>query len=91
MDEGYIKYDCNWILSDEITPQQVEEINAWRNIMKENGLIGMYENGIGFGNISIRINKNIFLISGSATGGIDQLDETHYALVTDYNISNNSL
>ena len=62
MDEGYIKYDCNWILSDEITHQQIEEINAWRNIMKENGLIGMYENGIGFGNISIRINKNIFLI-----------------------------
>jgi ribulose-5-phosphate 4-epimerase/fuculose-1-phosphate aldolase len=91
MDEGYIKYDCNWILSDEITHQQIEEINTWRKIMKENGLIGMYENGIGFGNISIRINKNIFLISGSATGGIDQLDETHYALVTDYNISNNSL
>ncbi len=91
MDEGYIKYQCNWIISDEIKYQQIEEINAWRNIMRKHGLIGMYENGIGYGNISIRIEKNIFLISGSATGGIEQLDETHYALVTDFNISNNSL
>ena len=38
MDEGYIKYDCNWILSDEITPQQIEEINE-SDIMNEHKYI----------------------------------------------------
>ena len=59
--------------------------------MHEKGLIGMYPDGIGFGNISIRCNENTFLISGTATGGIIDLDNSHYALVTDYNLTTNSL
>jgi len=52
-------------------------------------LIGAYENGIGFGNISQRHQKNQFFISGSATGNFPQLNETHYSLVTDFNIEQN--
>lgn len=91
MDEGYIKYQCNWIKSDNIQPQQIEEINKWRTLLFDEGYIGMYENGIGFGNISIRVDENLFLVSGSATGGIRHLSAEHYALVTDYNISINQL
>jgi L-ribulose-5-phosphate 4-epimerase len=91
MDEGYIKYQCNWIKSDIIQPQQIEEVNKWRTLLFDEGYIGMYENGIGFGNISIRLDENLFLVSGSATGGIRHLSTEHYALVTDYNFSINQL
>ena len=91
MDEGYIKYHCNWIKSDVIQHEQIEEINKWRTILFDEGYIGMYENGIGFGNISIRVDENLFLVSGSATGGIRQLSAAHYALVTDYNFALNQL
>jgi len=91
MDEGYIKYQCNWIKSDAIQPQQIEEINKWRTTLFDEGYIGMYENGIGFGNISIRVNENLFLVSGSATGGIRHLSAADYALVTDYDFALNQL
>ena len=91
MDEGYIKYQCNWIKSDVIHPEQIEEINKWRTLLFDKGYIGIYENGIGFGNISIRLDENLFLVSGSATGGIRLLSAENYALVTDYNFALNQL
>jgi len=91
MDEGYIKFNCKRIPSDEIPLDKVADLNVWRKIMHDKGLIGMYPNGIGFGNISIRCDGDSFLISGSATGGIPDLDTSHYALVTDYNLTSNSL
>ncbi len=91
MDEGYIKYQCNWIKTDFIQPEQIEVINKWRTVLFDEGYIGMYENGIGFGNISIRVDENLFLVSGSATGGIRELTAEHYALVTDYNFALNQL
>jgi ribulose-5-phosphate 4-epimerase/fuculose-1-phosphate aldolase len=91
MDEGYIKFNCKRISSDDIPLDKVADLNVWRKIMHEKGLIGMYPDGIGFGNISIRCDENTFLISGTATGGIIDLDNSHYALVTDYNLTTNSL
>lgn len=91
MDEGYIKYQCNWIQTEIIHPEQIHEINKWRSLLIKKGFIGMYPNGIGFGNISMRIDHNIFMISGSATGGIQELTVDHYALVTDFNLTHNQL
>lgn len=91
MEEGYIKFNCKRIPSDDIPLDKVAALNVWRKIMYDKGLIGMYRDGIGFGNISMRCDENSFLISGSATGGIPDLDKSHYALVTDYNLQRNSL
>ena len=91
MDEGYIKFNCERIPSDDIPLDKVAALNIWRELMYNKGLIGMYPDGIGFGNISIRCNENTFLISGTATGGIADLDKSHYSLVTDYNLQTNSL
>jgi ribulose-5-phosphate 4-epimerase/fuculose-1-phosphate aldolase len=91
MDEGYIKFNCKRIPSDDIPLDKVAMLNIWRKIMYDKGLIGMYPDGIGFGNISIRFYETSFLISGSATGGIRILDKSHYAIVTEYNLANNSL
>jgi ribulose-5-phosphate 4-epimerase/fuculose-1-phosphate aldolase len=90
MDEGYIKFNCNWVKDKPVDKNEISEINKWRKKLYDLGLIGMYDNGIGFGNISIRY-KDTFLITGSATGGIASLNENHYVVVTDYNLSENSL
>jgi ribulose-5-phosphate 4-epimerase/fuculose-1-phosphate aldolase len=91
MDEGYIKFNCTWIPSNDISLDKVAALNVWRNIMYKKGLIGMYPDGIGFGNISVRCDEKTFLISGSATGGLATLNESHYSLVTDYDLSTNSV
>lgn len=92
MNEGYIKFDCRWIEAAPVIFEDFQEINQWRNKLHQLGLIGMYPDKIGFGNISIRDDgTRQFYITGSATGGLDNLTENHYTLVTDYNFSANSL
>lgn len=91
MDEGYIKFNCNWIPSNNIPRDKVAVLNVWREIMYKKGLIGVYPDGVGFGNISMRCNEKSFLISGTATGGLPTLSESHYSLVTNYNLSANSV
>ena len=91
MDEGYIKFNCNWILSNDIPLDKVAELNMWREIMYDKGWIGLYPDGIGFGNISMRCNEKTFLISGTATGGLPILTKSHYSLVTNYNLSTNTV
>jgi len=55
-------------------------------------LIGAYENGVGFGNISMRIKGgNQFIITGSATGEIPELEPGHYVKVNSFNIDNNAV
>jgi len=91
MDEGYIKFNCNWIKTNIIPEDKAVAINVWRDIMYKKGLIGVYDDGIGFGNISARCEDQTFLITGSSTGEFEKLNETHYSLVTNYNLLQNSL
>ncbi|MBN2663611.1 MAG: class II aldolase/adducin family protein [Bacteroidales bacterium] len=90
MDEGYIKFKCNWIKEKSVKKSDIVELNFWRSKFFNLGLIGMYSNGVGFGNISIK-HKDTFIISGSATGGLKELDEQNYSLVTGYDFKNNTL
>jgi L-ribulose-5-phosphate 4-epimerase len=92
MDEGYIKFNCRWIETKPILFKGFKEINQSRDRLYRLGLIGMYSNKIGFGNISMRVgNSQQFYISGSATGGVAVLNEAHYTEVIDYHFETNSL
>ena len=91
MDEGYIKFRCNWIEEDYIHPEQILELNQWRQQLYDHGLIGMYADGIGYGNISMRVDQQTFIISGSATGGMKQLGAAEFAIVTDCEIDRNTI
>ena len=86
----YIKFKCNWI-KGTIEKEKIKELNFWRNKLFEMNLIGVYKDGVGFGNISERSNGNNFIITGSATGGIEKLNEEHYCEVTEFNFKENSL
>ena len=92
MDEGYIKFNAIWEKSPPMPLSQIKKLNEWRNKLYELGLIGAYENGIGFGNISERFDEgDTFLISGSATGNLSELNGKHYSLVTRVDIPGNKL
>lgn len=90
-DEGYIKFNCHWVKGEPVAESMLSEINRWRDNLYELGLIGAYDNGIGFGNISIRTNGKLFLITGSVTGGFPRLNPDHYVMVTEYDLMQNSL
>ena len=53
-EDGYIKFDCKWGEKPSVIPSYIfQKINLWRNNLYDLNLIGVYENGIGFGNISV--------------------------------------
>ncbi len=100
MDEGVIKYHCDWIKGESVPlaepsgsyNERLTDLMKKRDLMRSLGLIGVYENGIGFGNVSQRINNsNQFIISGTQTAHLPTLKPEHYTVVTDFNIEENSL
>ena len=90
--EGIIKYKCDWTQSGFISDEDISEINACRKKLYRLGLIGAYEDGTGFGNISIRYgNSKSFIITGTSTGCLKSLQKCHYSYVQDYDFNKNYL
>lgn len=90
IDEGYVKYQCHWKEKPAIAEADITELNRWRSKLYHLGLIGEYDNGIGFGNISIRLGSSKeLIISGTQTGGIANLTTKHYTKVIDFDWQEN--
>lgn len=91
--EGVIKYDLTYVPGAAFPPDTLRELNAWRKIFHQTGLIGMDParyGGVGFGNVSQRVppfdsapKRRAFVISGTQTGHLPDLSEQHYAIVTE--------
>lgn len=91
-DEGYIKFRALWERKPPFGEEKITELNRWRKQLYEMGLIGVYPNGIGFGNISQRWDaEGRFIISGSTTGRFPILTPEHYTLVSSVDLDNNTL
>jgi len=91
-EEGYVKFQCQWGKAPAPDSTIVSSLNVWRDKMYDLGLIGAYPDGIGYGNISERIGTgDHFVISGTATGTLEKLDENHYTEVVAFDASKNSL
>ncbi|MGM0461364.1 MAG: class II aldolase/adducin family protein [Fibrobacterota bacterium] len=90
-DEGYIKYSC--FLDTSTAPPAADSmmVQNIRRKLYDIGLIGMYENGVGFGNVSCRSGKETmsFIITGSATGGSKILDREDFVEVETCDIQKN--
>jgi ribulose-5-phosphate 4-epimerase/fuculose-1-phosphate aldolase len=92
MTEGYIKFNCHWEQKEIHIPEELFLLlEEKRAKMYKLGLIGMYPNGIGFGNISVRTEGHTFLITGSATGQFEKLKPSHYSLVSAYHFTENTI
>ena len=91
-DEGYVKFSSS--LQKDMPPSldEVCEATKWRNKLYAMGLIGMYDDGIGYGNLSIRSGADDeFIITGTATGGQTDIGPEHFTRVVNYDIDQNSV
>ena len=91
IDEGYVKYDCDWSQGPPPDAALVDELNRWRAPLYAAGIIGHdSRHDVGFGNMSIRVPGDIgFIISGTQTGHVKTTTRAHYTLVTDVEIGRN--
>jgi ribulose-5-phosphate 4-epimerase/fuculose-1-phosphate aldolase len=93
IDEGVIKFDCQWTKGPPLETTAISELNKWRRLLFDVGLVGQCQDtGVGFGNISMRSEADaLFIISGTQTGHLADLSGAHYARVTDYDIGGNRI
>lgn len=91
IDEGYIKYEVRWIEGDPPAEESVISLRGWRDRLHRLGLIGVYPDGIGFGNISERAGGQEFIITGTQTGGVPELEARHLTRVIAVDIARNRL
>jgi len=90
--EGVIKFDyhCGGINAD-ISDNLFNRINTARQTLFNLELIGVYNNGLSYGNVSIKKPfDNNFIISASDTGKIPSLHKAHYVTITSCNWQNNT-
>lgn len=87
--EGVIQFRLDFAAGPSPDAELVAPLNAWRGIFRALGLLGQdpsrYD-GFGFGNLSRRVpqhpqSSEAFIISGTQTGGLPELDPTHYVTV----------
>ncbi|MCZ0901169.1 class II aldolase/adducin family protein, partial [Microcoleus sp. HI-ES] len=92
MDEGVVKYRCDWEEADPVAARNIADLMNWRDRLHAWGLIGVYENGIGFGNVSVRLGNSCqFVISGTQTAHLRTLGPESYCTVTEFNLEKNYL
>jgi hypothetical protein len=99
--EGVIKFDLLFTAAAPLSMDSISDLDAWRNILREHELIGQdpdrYQ-GYSYGNVSKRSGppaapkgRRSFIISGTQTGALTRLDNTHYVLVTACDIDHNRI
>lgn len=92
--EGVIKYDLVFCEVELCFEHDFSSLSRWHHRFKQAGILGQdaerYD-GLGFGNISERIDDSSFLISGTQTGYLAELAPSDYALVTNADVSINRI
>ena len=98
-DEGVIKFDLQYTESEAVAGAAIAELNTWRRILWQLDLIGQHTSrygGYGYGNVSQRIDRpgapagrRRFVISGTQTGMLKDLDAGHYSIVNSYDAQHN--
>jgi hypothetical protein len=83
--EGVIKYRLDYQPGAPRDYPEATELNAWRTILFQLGLIGQDSDrygGLAFGNVSFRLDKTPqFAITGSQTGSLMRLTNEHFSTV----------
>ncbi len=93
-DEGVIKYRLVFQQAEPLLNHDYSNLDKWHRYFKAEQVLGQDParyGGLGFGNLSQRIDQRSFLISGTQTGGLEQLSAEHYALVTHVDLEKNSV
>ncbi len=86
IDDGVVKYSLEFTKTHKVALNECKKIEKIRERLFCLSLIGAYENGIGFGNISLRYKqKDAFVITATQTGELPKLTPEYYSLVKDVN------
>ena len=91
IDEGYIKFDCDWTYAEALPDGQTEALCRWRQKLYTAGLIGFYPDlGVGFGNLSVRRpDTGQVIITGTQTGHLPKLSSANFTVLTDHDLATN--
>lgn len=90
--EGVIKYNTSkQVKKNSVNLQDYRLIEKYRRKLNRLGLIGCYDNGIGYGNISMLGRDGKIIITASQTGHLKSLRPKHYAKLIKYDIDTMSL
>ncbi|MDR3301308.1 MAG: class II aldolase/adducin family protein [Spirochaetaceae bacterium] len=97
MDEGYVKYHAEHRFAQAEEPPHWAELQEARTRLHDLGLIGVDPGGVGYGNVSLRleaesgnsVSNEKFYISGTATGGMRVLSASGYCRVLSFDIEKN--
>lgn len=82
--EGVVKYSLEFTPSDIKIDKEYQALEKCREDLYALGLIGAYDDGIGYGNISVKYNNsNKFVITATQTGHLANLQCDDYSLVDD--------
>jgi ribulose-5-phosphate 4-epimerase/fuculose-1-phosphate aldolase len=83
-DEGVIKFKFTLKRAPAPEMNQVIALEKWRALFYRLGLIGEYPiEKVGYGNLSSRLSRKIFIITGTQTGHLPHLQAHHYTKVID--------
>lgn len=83
-DEGVIKFKFTLKRAPAPEMNQVIALEKWRVLFYRLGLIGEYPiEKVGYGNLSSRLSKKSFIITGTQTGHLAHLQAHHYTKVID--------
>ncbi len=90
VEEGYVKYRC--VHEEGPAPEHPdwEALNALRTDLVRAGLVGVLENGVGYGNLSLRTEQG-FMVTATGTGHIPVLGPEGYCLVTRCDVEANTV
>ena len=92
-DDGEIKFQQRHEIADPPRAIHLVELRAWRNRLHQWKLLGVYPDGVGYGNVSHRLpsegGRTRFAISGTRTGKEDYLWEAAFTTVTDFDVAAN--
>ncbi|MGL5080330.1 MAG: class II aldolase/adducin family protein [Microcoleaceae cyanobacterium] len=91
-DEGVIKFECDWIVAEPPQTELLQNLMDWRDRLRQLELIGVDHQGIGFGNLSLRLHPSQqFIITGTQTGHLLKLEPQHYTTVTEFSLATHAL
>lgn len=91
-EDGVIKYKLTLKRAPAPEMNQVIALEKWRALLFKLGLIGEYPiDKVGYGNLSSRLVKKAFLITGSQTGHLAHLQAHHYSKVINCDLKKGSV
>ncbi|MGL1937122.1 MAG: class II aldolase/adducin family protein [Fibrobacterales bacterium] len=91
IDDGYIKFNLKQTSAEPLADEFLTELIRYRQKVYALQLIGAYQSGVGYGNISQRTIDNQFVISGSATGSKEIVTAQDFCTVTECSIQTNTV